>query len=142
MTEIVLHRFSNRMPLFMELSRKSYVGPRIFPLAAFLYAVLNAATDVTGDRHEVDNRLFMQVRDMLTQFITDRYYSEPGEFMDMDRSIEVPSGLLRDAYSEIIKGSALLDDVSDQWVGRIVNNYHRFRVVPDVPRNALLVVMR
>lgn len=133
-----LYRFGNRMPRFMELARTSYVGPRIYPLAAFLYAAMNAELD----GRSVHMPTFLKVTDMIRQFVADGYYNKMLDTRDWDADLEVPQAVIRKAFNEIIEGSQLLDDVTDRWLEELATNAHRFRVVPDVQRNALLVIRR
>lgn len=138
MKEAALYRFGNRMPRFMELARTSYVGPRIYPLAAFLYAAMNAELD----GRSVHMPTFLRVTDMIRQFVTDGYYKKMIDNSDWESDIEVPQDIVRTAFNEIIEGAQLLDDVTDKWLNELSSSAHRFRVVPDVRRNALLVIRR
>lgn len=139
MAEAALYRFGNRMPRFMELARESYVGPRIFPLAAFLYAAMNA--EVEG--RSVHMPTFLRVTDMLREFVADNYYNKLLDNTNKDFGLDVPQSVIRAAFTEFLHGAALLEDIADdRWLDDLVRNVHRFRVVPDVKRNALLVIRR
>lgn len=141
--EIQVYRFTERMPVFMELARESYVGPRIYPLAAFLYAVMNARSVVLDDgRISHDTGTFLEVRDIITDFVRDRYFNDVQKSQthtSMEDDLDVPRRLLRESFNEIIRGSTYLDDVAGEWVTDNKNCLMGFRVVPDLMRGALVV---
>ena len=142
--EIQVYRFTERMPVFMELARESYVGPRIYPLAAFLYAVMNVRSTILADgRISQDTGTFLEVRDIITEFVRDRYFSDiqrRQSYGTMEDDLDVPRRLLRESFNEIIRGSTYLEDVASGWIKDHAECLSGYRVVPDLVRGALVVV--
>lgn len=141
--EIQVYRFTERMPVFMELARESYVGPRIYPLAAFLYAVMNVRSITLEDgRISHDTGTFLEVRDIITEFVRDRYYNDIQRnqaYATMTDDLDVPQRLLRESFNEIIRGSTYLEDVAGSWVKGHAECLTGYSVVPDLMRGALVV---
>lgn len=138
--ETRLYPFTARMARFAGHARESYVGPRIFPLAAFLYAALNEKTQERDGCREVDMPCFMRVRDLITEFITDRYYLEV--LKDSTLELDVPKHVIQDAFAEIIIGSEMMQDLARDWIDDLPGSMHRFRVVMDGQRDGIWVSRR
>ena len=138
--EIQVYRFTERMPVFMELARESYVGPRIYPLAAFLYAALNAKTHTHDGGREVDMASFIRIRDIITEFINDSYYLKAVN--DPDLELDVPPRVIQRGFAEIVAGAEMMEDLAHDWVDDLPGNMHRFRVVLDGLRDGVWVMRR
>lgn len=142
---IEIYRFIERMPVFMDLARESYVGPRVYPLAAFLYAVMNAKSTDEPEGLSQDMGTFLRVRDMITEFTRDRYFMEiirNKTYTDMDDTMDVPSRILRNSFTEIIRGADYMEDIAVKWVDEFPHRLHHFKVVPDLTRGVITVVRR
>ena len=135
-----LYPFTARMARFAEHARDSYVGPRIYPLAAFLYAALNAKTHTRDGGREVDMASFIRIRDIITEFINDSYYLKAVN--DPDLELEVPQRIIQRGFSEIVAGAAMMEDLAHDWIDDLPGNMHRFRVVLDGLRDGVWVMRR
>lgn len=135
-----LYPFTARMARFAEHARNSYVGPRIYPLATFLYAALNAKTHTRDGGREVDMASFIRIRDIITEFINDSYYLKAVNDRDLD--LDVPKEVIQRGFAEIITGAEMMEDLAHDWVDDMPGHMHRFRVVLDGMRDGVWIMRR
>lgn len=134
MDRVHIYPFALRIRKFTDLGRESYVGSRVYPRLALLYAATMLYPDPA--HHEF-------AREYIEEYVEDTYFdlyvNTRGGY---DQSLEVPDAVRSKAFVEIIRGAELIRDIAGDIGEDIIENIHRYRAVVDALGNSFVVVRR
>lgn len=128
-----IYPFSLRMARFTQLGRDSYVGARVFPRLALLYAASLIYTN--GPYYEF-------VHDYIQEYIDDVYFELYSDRPEQNLSLNVPRATSARAFIEILQGAELLTDIARDLGVDVIEEVHHYRAVVDILRDTFIVVRK
>jgi hypothetical protein len=118
------------MAKFVDIGRESYVGQRVFPRLALLYA---SSMVYREQAH------YEFVRDYIQEYVEDVYFDLYATRGDYSMSLQVPADVTRRAFLEILRGAEMLIDIAEDRED-FIENIHVYKVALNPFENTLVVV--
>lgn len=131
MKYVQIYPFSLRMGRLLDIGRDSYVGQRIYPRLALLYA----SSMVYRDQGHYEF-----IRDYIQSYVEDTYYDLYSTNSNYQMSLSVPTELSSRAFLEILRGAEMLIDIAADLGEEFIECIHFYKVIINPLENTLVVV--